>query len=661
MQAEIAVNINDSSVSVGEKRMNAKDIFSAVQRGMITAEDAEKALSQLLSEQVATARGDAPVSQFSAREEQGQPEEFSASAVATLSEIEPGIVQVTMEDRVHKNTFSVDLITGLMQVFHTIQHNQSYKVVILTGYESYFACGGSQEGLIALSEGQVKMTDLNLYSLPLACEIPVIAAMQGHAIGGGWCFGLFCDFLVMSRESSYTCNHMRYGFTPGDGATLIFPEKCGYNLAQEILFTGKTYRGAELASRGVPIPILPKSEVLPYALKLAQDLARVPRPSLVLLKAHMTETIRERLSNVLEKEWRMQEQTLVNKPEIMQKMLSAFNRAPDEKEIAKMKLSIQQQPTLPVQPVVASGSKQSPEIILLNRHAQGQPIFWFHGDGGGVEGYQNLARDIPRPWYGLQARGRMNEDEPIRGISAMASYYIELLRAAQPQGSYDLGGYSLGGMLAYEVARQLQEAGQTVRSLVMLDTLDPAARKRVTISTRERILQAVNLSLLNRTRPQTGNVLEKLIHQQDLPGDLSDDELLQHLIHLGTSRGLSLKKTEEELFHIFRKNVQIQQAFEEEQFQLLPLPDPQAVTCYYVRNQKGLYYGALWPYLTEHAGEIGGDDFPYWREWESHLPNFRVIDVDVTSHVTMLFEQKALEAIHSLSQHLYGTDEVDEQ
>jgi thioesterase domain-containing protein len=52
---------------------------------------------------------------------------------------------------------------------------------------------------------------------------------------------------------------------------------------------------------------------------------------------------------------------------------------------------------------------------------------------------------------------------------------------------------------------------------------------------------------------------------------------------------------------------------------------------------------------------------PDWQEWEHHLPNVRVIDMDAAGHVTMLFEQKALEAIHALCQHLYRTDEVDEQ
>src|SRR5689334_14881758 len=142
-----------------------------------------------------------------------------SQAVVHLHEVTPEIVQITMEDRAHKNTFSKDLIDGLIQSFATIDANNSYKCVILTGYESYFASGGTQEGLLAIYEGRQKFTDTNLYSLALDCKIPVIAAMQGHAIGGGFAMALFSDFLIFGRECVYTTNFMKYGFTPGMGAT----------------------------------------------------------------------------------------------------------------------------------------------------------------------------------------------------------------------------------------------------------------------------------------------------------------------------------------------------------------------------------------------------------------------------------------------------------
>src|SRR5436305_10715163 len=186
-----------------------------------------------------------------------------------LQEIEPGIVQVTMQDRVHKNTFSEEFIYGLLQSFQAIKANSYYKVVILTGYENYFASGGTQEGLLAIHEGKTVFTDGNLYSIALDCQLPVIAAMQGHGIGGGFVMGLFADFVILSRESVYTTNFMKYGFTPGMGATMIVPSKLGPVLGMEMLLQARRYRGEELQRRGVAFPVYPRAEVMNQALEIA--------------------------------------------------------------------------------------------------------------------------------------------------------------------------------------------------------------------------------------------------------------------------------------------------------------------------------------------------------------------------------------------------------
>ncbi|MEC1602607.1 polyketide synthase [Bacillus halotolerans] len=230
-------------------------------------------------------------------------------SVVELFEIEPAIIQVKMHDRVHKNAFSQELTDGLIQAFEFIRNQQNYKAVILTGYDNYFASGGTQEGLLRIQQGITKFTDDNLYSLALDCRIPVIAAMQGHGIGGGFVMGLFADFVILSRESVYTTNFMRYGFTPGMGATFIVPQKLGFSLAQELLMNAGNYRGADLEKRGIPFKVLPRSEVLEYAVELARELAEKPRNSLITLKDHLVAPLREQLSSVIEQELVMHEKT----------------------------------------------------------------------------------------------------------------------------------------------------------------------------------------------------------------------------------------------------------------------------------------------------------------------------------------------------------------
>ena len=246
-------------------------------------------------------------------------------SVVHLEEIEDGIVLLKMEDRVHKNTFSRELILGLKRSFEAIGENSRYRAVILTGYDSYFCSGGTRDGLLAIYEGSAKFTESSIYSLPLNCKIPVISAMQGHGIGGGFAFGLFSDFVILARESVYTTNFMKYGFTPGMGSTLVLSEKLGLALAQELLFSADNYRGAELEKRGIAFPVLPRREVFGHALRVARGLAEKPRVSLITLKDHMVASLRERLPAVIEKELAMHDATF-HLPETKERIMRLFGK-----------------------------------------------------------------------------------------------------------------------------------------------------------------------------------------------------------------------------------------------------------------------------------------------------------------------------------------------
>ncbi|WP_028981307.1 polyketide synthase [Sporocytophaga myxococcoides] len=245
--------------------------------------------------------------------------------VIELKEISAGIIQIRMQDKESKNMFSVPLAEGLIQAFETIKTQTQYKVVILTGYESYFASGGTKEGLLEISDGKARFTDIDLYSLALNCPIPVISAMQGHGIGGGFVMGMFADFVILSRESIYTTNFMKYGFTPGMGSTFILPKKLGISLAEEMMLSAKTYRGEELQKRGIPFPVLPREQVMEYALELAKTIAEKPRVSLVTLKDHLVADLRAGLPKVIEQEEAMHEITFLQ-PEVRDRIKDLFGK-----------------------------------------------------------------------------------------------------------------------------------------------------------------------------------------------------------------------------------------------------------------------------------------------------------------------------------------------
>jgi acyl transferase domain-containing protein/enoyl-CoA hydratase/carnithine racemase/aryl carrier-like protein len=248
-----------------------------------------------------------------------------ASETVTLSAHANGVLLVTLCDRHSKNTFSPALAKGIAEAFAHIQQSSAYKVAVLTGFDQYFACGGTQEALLAIQEGRAHFTDANLSALPLLCEIPVIAAMQGHAIGAGWTLGMFCDQTLFSEESIYHCPYMRYGFTPGAGSTLIFPERLGMDLGREVLFTAREYKGQELKTRGLPMPVLPRAQVVGQALQLAGQMAQATRADLVNWKSAQVQALRQVLDSVYAEELAMHQATFVGNSEVRNRIESQFN------------------------------------------------------------------------------------------------------------------------------------------------------------------------------------------------------------------------------------------------------------------------------------------------------------------------------------------------
>lgn len=122
----------------------------------------------------------------------------------------------------------------------------------------------------------------------------------------------------------------------------------------------------------------------------------------------------------------------------------------------------------------AGASTRSPLVPIQPRGSL-RPFFCVHPAGGNVLCYRELAQSLghAQPFYGLQARGLDGAQEPAAEIEAMAGDYIDAMRRAQPAGPYLIGGWSMGGLVAFEMSRQLQARGETVALLALLDPAAP--------------------------------------------------------------------------------------------------------------------------------------------------------------------------------------------
>ena len=141
--------------------------------------------------------------------------------------------------------------------------------------------------------------------------------------------------------------------------------------------------------------------------------------------------------------------------------LSIFLKAPTIQKFAEVLQQTELTDWSAVVPIQAKGSKP--------------PLFCIHPLGGNILEYNSLGYHLgdQHPVYGLQARGLDGNLSPLNQIEAMATYYIEEIRRIQPEGPYYLLGYSFGGLVAFEMAQQLQAQAQQVGLLALLDTSSP--------------------------------------------------------------------------------------------------------------------------------------------------------------------------------------------
>jgi amino acid adenylation domain-containing protein len=194
-------------------------------------------------------------------------------------------------------------------------------------------------------------------------------------------------------------------------------------------------------------------------------------------------------------------------------------------------------------------ARRSPLVALQPRGSE-PPFFFVHAVGGHVFSYVDLARAMgdEQPFYGLQVP---ENGRPAASIEEMAAQYVEAVRSVQPEGPYRLGGWSLGGVIAQEMALQLWESGRPAESLVLIDSFAPgSSRQDGDVS---------EASLLARFASDLARLSGKGAEDFDL-ADLGEDGAgaLGRLFARAEARGLVppdlALQDAEALFEVFRAN-----------------------------------------------------------------------------------------------------------
>lgn len=201
------------------------------------------------------------------------------------------------------NAMTDSLHRQLAGVFREVADDEGADVVVITGEGRAFSAGGDLDWITtqpreefqqSFREGRRIIADL------LDVPQPVIAAVNGHAIGLGATIALFCDFVYVSERAKLGDPHVVLGLVPGDGASVIWPVVAGSVKAKRHLLTGDPVDGVEAAAAGMVTEALPAEEVMGAAEAMAERLLSLPQTALRGTKLAVNAPLRQALGGLLD-------------------------------------------------------------------------------------------------------------------------------------------------------------------------------------------------------------------------------------------------------------------------------------------------------------------------------------------------------------------------
>jgi enoyl-CoA hydratase len=196
-----------------------------------------------------------------------------------LLEKHEGFAVVTLHRPAAMNALSRELRRDFVTAFRSCTEDPDIRVIILTGSGKAFCAGFDLKELGASDTANTAEEADNVVARAMeAFNGPIIGAINGHCITGGFEMALACDILIASENARFADTHARVGMLPGWGLSQKLPRLIGLSRAREIAFTGAPIFAQQAYEWGLVNHVVPADELLPRAVKMARDIcACVPQ------------------------------------------------------------------------------------------------------------------------------------------------------------------------------------------------------------------------------------------------------------------------------------------------------------------------------------------------------------------------------------------------
>jgi enoyl-CoA hydratase len=195
-----------------------------------------------------------------------------------LIEKDKGVMTITLNTPQTMNAFSPAMHHGMSRIWTDIHDDPEVDVVVLTGAGRAFSAGGN----VVAMQKKIDDTDLWDKGMPeskriifrmLECDKPIIARLNGHAVGLGATVALFCDIIIAAEHAKIGDPHVNAGLVAGDGGAVIWPQLVGFARAKEYLMTGDLMTATEAERIGLINHVVAADELDDKVYTLARRLA----------------------------------------------------------------------------------------------------------------------------------------------------------------------------------------------------------------------------------------------------------------------------------------------------------------------------------------------------------------------------------------------------
>ncbi len=201
-----------------------------------------------------------------------------------LFEKEGPVAVITLNRPERHNSICQDLLVNLYNALDEVAASDGIKVAVLTGNGRSF-CSGIDLSVI----GRDNLLDprgdgRDMPDVFAACRKPVIGAINGNAITGGFELAMHCDFLIASENARFIDSHAKVGIHPGWGMTQLLQRSVGQRLAKQLSFTCRPLSASDALRCGLVNEVVAPSDLLPRANEIARDICEVNYEILMQMK-----------------------------------------------------------------------------------------------------------------------------------------------------------------------------------------------------------------------------------------------------------------------------------------------------------------------------------------------------------------------------------------